>query len=56
VQELNDLDGDRHIIVDEDAEGAEAVELIVPGKTMSPLTKRLQSASRVGVNQSPRKN
>jgi len=56
VQELTDLAGDRHIIVDEDAEGADAVELIVPGKTMSPLTKRLQSASRVGVNQSPRKN
>jgi hypothetical protein len=56
VQELTDLAGDRHIIVDEDAEGAEAVELIVPGKTISPLTKRLQSASRVGVNQSPRKN
>ncbi len=56
VQELTDLAGDRHIIVDEDAEGAEAVELIVPGKTLSPLTKRLQSASRVGVHQSPRKN
>lgn len=40
VQELTDLAADRHIIVDEDAEGAAAVEVITPGKTISPRTRR----------------
>ncbi len=36
VQVLNDLKGDRHVIVDEDKDGAEAVETVVPGRTMAP--------------------
>jgi hypothetical protein len=36
VQELNDLKGDRHIIVDEAKEGAEAVQTVVPGETIRP--------------------
>ncbi len=35
-QVLTDLAADRHIIVDEDLEGAAAVELVVPGQTMRP--------------------
>jgi hypothetical protein len=36
VQELRDLRGDRHIMVEEGKEGAQAVETIVPGRTMAP--------------------
>jgi len=36
VQELDNLRGDRHIIVDEDREGEVAVQTIVPGQTIRP--------------------
>ena len=36
VQELKDVKGGRHIIVDEDREGADAVETVVPGQTIAP--------------------
>jgi hypothetical protein len=36
VQVLKDLKGDRHILVDEDKEGSDAVEIIVPGKPIAP--------------------
>lgn len=60
VQELTDLAGDRHVIIDEDEEGAKAVEEIVPGKTISPKTRRmqladrLQSESRLGLSEQPK--
>ncbi len=68
VQELTDLAGDRHIIVDEDEPGAGAVEEITPGKTISPLTRRMQwearlpseshlpAESRLRVSDSPKKD
>jgi hypothetical protein len=46
VQELTNLAANRHIIVDEDAEGDAAVEEIVPGRTISPLTKKLQFTAK----------
>jgi hypothetical protein len=36
VQVLRGVKGDRHIVVDEDIEGAAAVETVVPGKTIAP--------------------
>ena len=36
VQVLKNLKGDRHIVVDEGKDGAEAVETIVPGRAMAP--------------------
>jgi hypothetical protein len=36
VQELRDLRGDRHIVVDEGKDGAEAVATVVPGQAMGP--------------------
>jgi hypothetical protein len=36
VQELHDLRGDRHIIVDEDQDGEAAVQTIVPGQAVRP--------------------
>jgi enediyne biosynthesis protein E4 len=36
VQVLTDLAADRHILVEEGKEGAEAVETVVPGQTMRP--------------------
>jgi hypothetical protein len=36
VQELRDLRGDRHIVVDEGATGDQAVETVVPGQTIRP--------------------
>jgi hypothetical protein len=46
VMDLTDLAGDRHIIIDEDSEGVDAVEVIVPGNTISPRTRRMQLADR----------
>jgi len=37
-QELTDLAGDRHIVVDE---GADAVETVQPGRTVAPVSPRL---------------
>jgi hypothetical protein len=36
VQVLSDLKADRHIVVDEDKEGAGAIETVVPGTTIAP--------------------
>src|SRR5262249_14076638 len=36
VQVLTDLKGDRRIVVDEDKEGAAAVETVTPGRTIAP--------------------
>jgi enediyne biosynthesis protein E4 len=36
VQELRDLRGDRHIIVDEGKDEADAIQTVVPGRTMAP--------------------
>ncbi|MFL5339962.1 MAG: CRTAC1 family protein [Gemmataceae bacterium] len=36
VQELKDLKGGRHIVVDEGQEGPEAIETVVPGQTIAP--------------------
>lgn len=36
VQELRDLDADRHVVIAEGKAGLEAVEVVVPGKTMRP--------------------
>jgi hypothetical protein len=36
VQVLKGLKGDRHVVVDEGKEGADAVETVVPGRTMAP--------------------
>ncbi len=36
VQELADIPADRHIVVDEGKEGNDAIELVVPGKTIQP--------------------
>jgi hypothetical protein len=36
TQVLKDLKGDVHIVVDEDKEGAAAVEVVTPGKTFEP--------------------
>jgi enediyne biosynthesis protein E4 len=36
VQVLTDVAADRHIVVDEGKDGAEAIELVVPGKTIQP--------------------
>jgi len=47
VQELTNLAGDRHIVIDEDAEGSQAVEQVVPGKTIHPRTQRDQQQLRV---------
>jgi hypothetical protein len=56
VQELTDLAGDRHIIVDEDADSAEAVEQIVPGQTIHPLTRHLQAEARLRPGDQSKKN
>jgi len=48
VQELTDLAADRHIIVDEDEDGKSAVEEIIPGKTIGPLTRRQQRQQVAG--------
>ncbi len=56
VQELTDLAADRHIIVDEDADGDGAVEVITPGKTISPKTRRLQLADRSWPGEKPKKD
>jgi hypothetical protein len=39
VQELTNVDADRHIIVDEGKDGSAAVETVVPGQT-DPLSVR----------------
>ena len=36
VQELTDLAADRHVVIDEGKDGADAVETVVPGKTIKP--------------------
>jgi hypothetical protein len=36
VQELADLAADRHVVIDEDKEGAAAVETVRPGQTIPP--------------------
>jgi hypothetical protein len=36
VQVLTDLAADRYIVIDEDKEGAAAVETVVPGRTLAP--------------------
>jgi hypothetical protein len=36
VQELRDIAADRHIIIDEEKEGAEAIQTIVPGRVAMP--------------------
>jgi hypothetical protein len=36
VQELTNVPADRHIVVDEGKEGKDAIELVVPGKTIQP--------------------
>lgn len=36
VQVLNDLAGGRHVVVDEGKDGPEAVEVVVPGRTVVP--------------------
>jgi hypothetical protein len=36
VQVLTDLKADAHLVVDEDKEGAAAIETVVPGRTMAP--------------------
>ncbi len=36
IQELTDLTGDRHIVIDEDKEQSAVVELVVPGRTIHP--------------------
>ncbi|HZT80936.1 MAG TPA: ASPIC/UnbV domain-containing protein [Gemmataceae bacterium] len=36
VQVLADLKGDRHVVVDESKDGADAVETVVPGRTVAP--------------------
>jgi len=36
VQEMTNLTSARHIIVDEDKEGNAAIEVVVPGQTISP--------------------
>jgi hypothetical protein len=36
VQVLEGVKGDRHIVVDESKDGAEAIETVVPGRTMAP--------------------
>jgi hypothetical protein len=36
VQVLEGVKGDRHIVVDEGKDGAEAVETVLPGRTMAP--------------------
>jgi enediyne biosynthesis protein E4 len=36
VQELRDVPADRHVVVHEGREGADAVEVVVPGKTVQP--------------------
>jgi hypothetical protein len=35
VQELTNLSGDRHVVIDEEKEGPAAVEVVVPGQTMA---------------------
>jgi hypothetical protein len=55
VQELTNLAGDRHIVIDEDAEGPQAVEQVVPGKTIHPRTRRDQQQLRMtGADSRPR--
>ena len=34
VQELTDVDADRHIIVDEGKEGSAAIQTVIPGRTI----------------------
>jgi hypothetical protein len=46
IQELTDLPADRHIVVDEDKDGTAAVEVVVPGKTIQPLSSALTSAGK----------
>jgi enediyne biosynthesis protein E4 len=36
VQVLKDLPGDRHIVVDESKNGADAIEEVIPGRTIAP--------------------
>jgi len=36
VQVLKDVKGDRHVVVDEGKDGADAVETVVPGRTIAP--------------------
>jgi hypothetical protein len=36
VQVLRDVKGDRHVVVDEGKEGADAIATVVPGRTMAP--------------------
>jgi hypothetical protein len=36
VQELTDLEGDAHVVIDEDKEGSAAVETVVPPRTIAP--------------------
>ncbi len=36
VQELTDLAADRHVVVDEGKDGPDAVETVVPGRTIAP--------------------
>jgi hypothetical protein len=36
VQVLKDVKGDRHVVVDEGKDGADAIETVVPGRTIAP--------------------
>lgn len=36
VQELTDLTGDRHVVIEEGKTGTDAVEMVTPGKTITP--------------------
>jgi hypothetical protein len=36
VQVLTDLKADAHLVVDEDKDGAAAIETVVPGRTIAP--------------------
>jgi hypothetical protein len=36
VQKLTGLQGDRHVVIDEDREGADAVQAVTPGVTIQP--------------------
>jgi hypothetical protein len=54
VQELADLSADRHIIIDEDGNGANAVEEVIPGKTISPKTRKMRLADHSRPGKQPK--
>ena len=36
VQELTDIAADRHVVIDESKNGADAIETVTPGQTIRP--------------------